>query len=114
MRNLIDNFGDDEGNEVNYNGTIVQALLMMNGKEINDAITANGKNTMAAALKQRDPARYLWLTALNREPTQKERSKITAELNLLRDPRTKNRNAEALWQDVFWALLNSNEFILNH
>ncbi len=36
---LIANFGDDEGNEVNFNGTIVQALMMMNGKEINDAIS---------------------------------------------------------------------------
>jgi hypothetical protein len=32
---LTQNFGDDEGNEVSFNGTVVQALLMMNGRELN-------------------------------------------------------------------------------
>jgi len=31
LGNLISNFGDDEGNEVSFNGTVVQALMMMNG-----------------------------------------------------------------------------------
>ena len=35
---LTQNFGDDEGNEVSFNGTVVQALLMMNGREINGEI----------------------------------------------------------------------------
>src|SRR5262249_10217360 len=34
---LVANFGDDEGNEVSFNGTVVQALMMMNGKELNEA-----------------------------------------------------------------------------
>jgi hypothetical protein len=38
LASLVTNFGDDEGNEVTFNGTIVQALMMMNGKNINDAI----------------------------------------------------------------------------
>src|ERR1700730_10337682 len=38
MSKLVRNFGDDEGNEMTFNGTIVQALLMMNGKELNDEI----------------------------------------------------------------------------
>jgi hypothetical protein len=38
MRKLVNNFGDDEGNEMTFNGTIVQGLLMMNGKELNDEI----------------------------------------------------------------------------
>jgi hypothetical protein len=25
-----------------------------------------------------------------------------------------DKNLKALWQDLFWALLNSSEFILNH
>ena len=41
MRRLTVNFGDDEGNELTYNGTIVQALLMMNGRDINAALGAN-------------------------------------------------------------------------
>src|SRR4029453_13196298 len=34
MNKLTQNFGDDEGNEVTFNGTIIQALLMINGSEL--------------------------------------------------------------------------------
>ena len=54
---LITNFGDDEGNEVNFNGTVVQALMMMNGKDINDAIGHKDKGTVAAAMKKAQPGR---------------------------------------------------------
>src|SRR5262249_34128761 len=41
---LTQNFGDDEGNEVSFNGTVVQALLMMNGRELNGEIgSARGR-----------------------------------------------------------------------
>src|SRR5207302_2119463 len=52
LEDLIANFGDDEGNEVNFNGTVVQALMMMNGKEINDAINAKDKGTVTWAMKR--------------------------------------------------------------
>src|SRR4029079_17909883 len=71
LRGLITNFGDDEGNEVNFNGTIVQALMMMNGKDINDAI-ARPKGTVGLAIESskgnKAVIRKLYLAALNREP----------------------------------------------
>lgn len=39
MAKLTNNFGDDEGNEVTFNGTIIQALLMMNGPELNSEVS---------------------------------------------------------------------------
>ena len=61
MQKLVRNFGDDEGNEVNFNGTIVQALLMMNGKEINDEIGVGkkgggGGSTDVVEEARREPA----------------------------------------------------------
>jgi Protein of unknown function (DUF1553) len=117
MKNLIVNFGDDEGNEVTFNGTVVQALILMNGKEINAAICNPTKGTVAGVvLKHRgNQARcmdLLYLAALNRLPTSREyslvsyRSKIVGPADL--------KNPLAPWQDLFWALVNSNEFILNH
>jgi hypothetical protein len=115
MKNLIVNFGDDEGNEVTFNGTVVQALLLMNGKDINAAICSQKGTVAIGALKYRSPNRildYLYLAALNRYPTAKERA-------LIFDRGTARgagdaKNLLASWQDLFWALLNSNEFILNH
>lgn len=113
MRRLTANFGDDEGNEITYNGTIVQALLMMNGRDINAALGANSGTVQAAMKKGKygPMLDYLFLATLSRPATKKEHSQIAQKLPLrgAKDP----GNGAAL-QDVFWALLNCNEFILNH
>jgi hypothetical protein len=115
MQNLTANFGDDEGNEVTFNGTVVQALMMMNGRDINSAISSTKKGTVALAVAtKRSPKAmldYLYLAALNRLPTSSESGRI---LQVSRTAPVKSRDGLGFWQDVFWALLNSNEFILNH
>jgi hypothetical protein len=117
MKNLVVNFGDDEGNEVTFNGTVVQALILMNGKEINDAISNPEKGTVAMTWKKygRNQARtldLLFLAALNRLPTPREHSLIGQRSKIMGAGDVKNPLAP--WQDLFWALVNSNEFILNH
>jgi hypothetical protein len=119
LGNLISNFGDDEGNEVNFNGTVVQALMMMNGKEINDAIARKDKGTLAILLSRphggRTIVNELYLTALNRPPTEHEAQMIFAQFPLRpMFARTEYRNPAGRYEDLFWALLNSNEFMLNH
>lgn len=119
LNSLITNFGDDEGNEVNFNGTVVQALMMMNGKDINDAIARKEKGAVAQAIRNRSEKaaiNELFLTALNRPPTDKEAATIARQFRL-RDPAVNlndYRNPNRRYEDLFWALLNSNEFILNH
>lgn len=114
---LVANFGDDEGNEVNFNGTVVQALLMMNGQDINAAVTRKDKSPVTAAMaKYRgNPSLIiseLYLSALNRKPSQKEIASVMDKMRLR--PGFADRDPAAPYQDLFWALLNSNEFILNH
>ena len=130
LNKLVINFGDDEGNEGSFNGTVVQALMLMNGKDINTAIMDMKTGTAAMVMQQYPPSNaamaakamdILFKAALNRPPTAKE-------INRILDPKTFNftprpgapapRDPVTFWtayyQDVFWALLNSNEFILNH
>jgi hypothetical protein len=119
LGSLISNFGDDEGNEVNFNGTVVQALMMMNGKEINDAISRKEKGTVAMAVAQaRVPATVvteLYLAALNRPPTAREMNMIGERMHLRAQFAQKDaKEPAARFEDLFWALLNSNEFMLNH
>ena len=127
---LVVNFGNDEGEEGTFNGTVVQALMLMNGKEMNDAVMDQKDGTVATVLRDKafsdgtagGAIKKLYLAALNRPPTGKELTKILndAELRTLRDRQGKviPQAAAAFWtyyyQDVFWSLLNSNEFILNH
>jgi hypothetical protein len=117
MRNLVVNFGDDEGNETTFNGTVVQALMLMNGKDLNEAISSKTRGTLLQALRRRgvdNVARYMFMAALNRPPTPKEMRVIKGEIHKIMTGQTRNRDPIAFWQDVFWALLNSNEFMLNH
>jgi Protein of unknown function (DUF1549)/Protein of unknown function (DUF1553) len=123
LESLIANFGDDEGNEVNFNGTVVQALMMMNGKEINDAITRKDKGTVDLAIKSSRSAEEavtkLFLAALNRKPTKREIMLVMEDMSLQHNPPQQRKDNEKgnlnnRYYDLFWALLNCNEFLLNH
>jgi hypothetical protein len=154
MAKLTRNFGDDEGNEVTFNGTIIQALLMMNGGELNSEISRkDGTSAVDKAMNRyKSSTGYnemgvineLYLMALARKPS----SQPTIYLPV-KDPKTgkdrvdakgkpimtgpiseasflanqvtalKNRGPgpqqwKAFFEDVYWSLLNTNEFILNH
>src|SRR5262249_33571146 len=120
LGSLITNFGDDEGNEVTFNGTIVQALMMMNGKDINDAIARPNKGTVAIAVSSsRNPDEAItkpYLATLNRKPSAKELSLIKECFPLVRPAvvAKDNKDPAARYHDLMWALVNSNEFLLNH
>jgi len=100
-------FGNDEGDEATtFNGTIPQVLMLMNGDLTNTALTSNFMKQLAAqpgTLK--DKVDYLYLATLSRKPTSME-----AQLAMA----ARGADQGAILQDVFWALLNSNEFIFNH
>lgn len=110
-------FGNDDGEEGTFQGTIPQALMMMNGELMTRATGGEAGSFLArlrdAALSRRNgaPEAYMvnriYLAALARFPSQAELRR--AQGFLTSSPDTLN-----VLEDLFWALLNSNEFILNH
>jgi hypothetical protein len=130
LKKLISNFGDDEGNEVSYNGTVVQALMLINGKDINEAIMDKENGTVAGILKKQGVTREtamrdIYMAAFNRPPTDVEYAKIlNPKVFLFRPdfqktvPMKTEKEQIAFWtgfyQDMMWAVLNTSEFILNH
>ena len=106
MKDFTVNFGDDEGNEATFNGTVVQALLLMNGSKLNDTTKAKAGSTAAraATMGGTNGINHLFLAVLGRPASGNEITKVRALASAGKDP----------LQDVLWALLNSNEFILNH
>jgi Protein of unknown function (DUF1549)/Protein of unknown function (DUF1553) len=106
-------FGTDEGDEATtFNGTIPQALMLFNGDLIKKAISAEQGsflNVVASSnLKPQDKITYLFEAAVARKPTQNE---INMANQLLV---ARKGDGGAALQDIFWAVLNSNEFILQH
>lgn len=106
-------FGTDEGDETTtFNGTIPQALMMLNGELIQEATNCEPGSFLhriaTGNLKPTQQITYLYMAALARKPSTEE-VKVANALLASR----KGNPAEAL-QDVWWVLLNSNEFILNH
>ncbi len=103
--------GDDEDSESStLDGGVTQSLLMMNGglmRQATDAQAAVLKNVISSKMSPVDKVEHLFLAALSRRPTKKELSAIGEIL------KSQDKEATAL-QDIWWALLNSNEFILDH
>ncbi|PQO33072.1 DUF1549 and DUF1553 domain-containing protein [Blastopirellula marina] len=113
MQQFVTAFGTDEGDEATtFNGTIPQALMMFNGDLVMDAVsTKPGSFIYSMAAEGQDgkeAINHLYMATVARRPTRKELEAANYLIGI-----HKGDTAKAL-QDVFWALLNSNEFILNH
>jgi hypothetical protein len=126
LDDLVLNFGNDEGEEGTFSGTVVQALLLMNGPDINKAVNDEQIGTVANVIREKGLTKSavdkLYLAALNRPCSPAEWTKINQPSTYqYQNPlvqRKVNMNTPGFfvhyYQDLFWALLNSNEFILNH
>jgi hypothetical protein len=117
LRQFLFAFGNDEGEEAtNFQGTIPQALMMMNGQLMEDALSGKPGSFLGNCIEQaqaqgRAPEAFtvnqIYLAALSRYPTRKELQQASRYLEAYPD-------SLRVLQDLFWALLNSNEFILIH
>ncbi len=104
-------FGTDEGDEATtFNGSIPQALMMFNGDLIQRATSIAPGSWLASVAgtnaKFAEKVHSLFNAGLARR-AKPEELKIAAQLLQAR----KGKADEAL-QDLWWAVLNSNEFIL--
>ncbi|HIN96112.1 MAG TPA: DUF1549 domain-containing protein [Planctomycetes bacterium] len=101
----------DEGDESNlFSGNIHQSLVMMNGPLMKQATSANARSVLAKVMESkmetRQKVEHLFLASVARKPTKRE-------LKLVQQMLAKTTPQQML-QDIWWALLNSNEFILDH
>ena len=109
---LLDN-GEMEEIEA-FNGTVPQALMMINGDMVNDSASheARGGFVNYVLEKWRGPIErmeYIYLNILSRLPTAKEKTYFRRYLE-----RSLYRNKDLAYEDLYWVLLNSAEFSLNH
>ncbi len=104
---------DDQAEATTFNGSIPQVLTLMNGDLVRRACsTGTGsfldKIANDSGLTNRQKIGYLYKAALARRPS-KEETNVCNELLTWR-----HGDIVTTLQDIWWAVLNSNEFILIH
>jgi hypothetical protein len=114
LRQFSTAFGTDDQSESNtFNGSIPQMLMMLNGDLVERACSiGNGSflDQIATDTRQtnREKINHLYRAALARQPTRQE---IQVCNRLLQ---SRGGDVAQSLQDIWWAVLNSNEFILIH
>jgi hypothetical protein len=113
MSQFVVTFGTDEGDEATtFNGSIPQALMLFNGDLTKNATSQDPGSFIDRLSKvgrsPRDRITQLYLTGLARRPTKNEAA-IAGKLLAARGGKEKE-----MLQDVWWAIINSNEFIMQH
>jgi hypothetical protein len=96
-----------------FQTSILHALSLMNGKFVADATSLNRSETLAAVadapfLDMGQRIETLFLATLSRKPRPAEADRFLQYVN------KDKKNPKGALTDVFWALLNSSEFMLNH
>ena len=115
VQQFFDVLENEENGEVSlFDGTLPQALTMMNGPLVEAALSGEPGTVLhrvtTSSIPEAEKVRTLCLAALSREPTRRERNLFTRHVRQAESPAAK---ADAL-RDVFWAYLNSGEFVMNH
>jgi hypothetical protein len=111
---FLSTFADQGTRPAEVQTSIPQALLLLNGNLIARATSLEGSETLAAImdspfLTTTQRIETLYLAALSRLPRQRELDRLVAFIERRRPQEQKTAVA-----DVFWVLLNSSEFMLNH
>ena len=86
-----------------------QALLLLNGNDTHGKIRSGGvvKTLLAEGRSDSEVLEALFIRCLSRKPTDQEKNDLGALIQGVESKR------EA-FEDVFWALINSKEFIFTH
>ena len=95
--------------EVKMEPNLSQALHLINGDTVQKKITQGGviKNLIEAEKSDDEILTEMYLRCFSRAPT-------VAETTALKVTIEENENRQQALEDIFWALLNSREFVFNH
>ncbi|MCD0460638.1 DUF1549 domain-containing protein [Roseiconus lacunae] len=113
MQQFVVTFGTDEGDEATtFDGSIPQALMLFNGELTRNATSTKPGSFLAEIAVSgktiSDRLNRLYLAGLARRPSKRE-TRLAGELY-----RANGGDEAEMMQDLWWAILNSNEFIMQH
>lgn len=109
---FLDTFRNESDSVLERPTTILQALVMMNGRLTTRGTSFENSRTLRAIvdyplMSNDEKIETLYLAALTRKPREKELERLSAFVKKHETP------SQAL-ADIYWSLLNSSEFLFNH
>lgn len=112
---FIETFANSSEGTTERQSTILQALSLMNGTFVAQATDLSESRTLAAVveapfLTAEEKVEALFLATLSRPPSDDERATFTAHVAAAES----GEGRQQAFGDIFWALLNSSEFLMNH
>jgi hypothetical protein len=112
---FLDNFKNEAESPAERASTILQALQLMNGGFVTDATNLTDSLTLAAVidapfLDTPGKIEAMFLTTLSRPPSADELAQFQSYV----ESGGPKQDSQSALSDVFWALLNSAEFLTNH
>ncbi|MGZ0163033.1 MAG: DUF1553 domain-containing protein [Planctomycetales bacterium] len=118
---FMEQFSDSNNGPTERQTSVLQALSMMNGRLVTDATALESSRTLSGIIDYPgfDNSRRieaLFLATLNRKPRPEELERFVAYVESESADKQKDddeKSGKAI-SDVFWTLLNSSEFSLNH
>lgn len=95
--------------EATTDPSLSQALHLLNGESVHQKVLQGGviKKLLAEQKTPEQIIETLYIRALGRKPTAEELSDLAAQVASAGD-------AQQGLEDIFWAVLNSREFVFNH
>jgi hypothetical protein len=86
-----------------------QALHLLNGETLQSKVSQGGiiKRLLDEGKQPEQILEEVYIRCLTRKPTMTEMTSLMEIVN-------ENPNKQLALEDVFWALLNSREFVFNH
>ena len=118
VRQTVRSYNTDENDEADeFIGSITQAMVMMNGPDINSAIRRASKILLAnlsRSVSGESVLQRVSLAVLTRRPTSGESKVFRQHLRRLSRSGSDQEALLQVTEDMLWAYLNSSEFQLVH
>lgn len=109
---------DENDESLDFEGTIAQAMVMMNGVEVDvaihqatEAIVSGGGDRVKSS---GEALNRVALAMLNRKPTTREKAVFRNHHRRLSQQSPGGMSMVAAVEDMMWAYLNSSEFVMVH
>ena len=99
--------------EVKMDPSLSQALHLMNGETVSQKIEQGGmvKRLVAEGKTPDQIIDQIYIRSFTRKPTAEEKKQLLAQVAAVGEDKAQQ---ELVLNDVFWAVLNSKEFMFNH